>query len=169
MRNKFFNTLIIIGLALFATVLCFCLLGYLSFNALWVRYIMLLSLLIMFIGLSKAFKKFTDYNEGVACLKRAMYTLNLIKSRDINKINYVRLLSIKNQLNNAGIYISNVVNNFDLYELKRNLKQLEIIERHYSLEKRVSLNKDIILTDIQNIEETYEKIKLIQSQNELIR
>ena len=162
MKKRFFNTLALIGLISFGMFLALCLLEILSFNS-------LLSLLILFIGLSNAFKKFTDYNEGIACLRRATKTLNLIKSRDINKINYVRLLSIKNQLNNAEIYIKNVVDKYDLYELRADVARIEEIEHHYELDNRWKLTNDMILKDIEYITESMEKIKQIKSKNVLIK
>lgn len=169
MKKRFFNTLALIGLISFGMFLVLCLLEILSFNSLWVKYVLLLSLLILFIGLSNAFKKFTDYNEGIACLRRATKTLNLIKARDINKINYVRLLSIKNQLNNAEIYIKNVVDKYDLYELRVDVARIEEIEHHYELDNRWKLTNDMILKDIEYITESMEKIKQIKSKNVLIK
>jgi hypothetical protein len=169
MKKRFSNTLALIGLVSFGLFLTLCLLGFLSFNSLWIRYVLLLSLLLLFIGFSNAFKKFTDYSEGVACLRRAAKTLNLIKGRDINKINYVRLLSIKNQLNNAEIYIKNVVDKYDLYELRYDIAKIEEIEHRYDLSNRLNLTNDMIIKDIEDITESLEKIRLIKSKNVLIK
>jgi hypothetical protein len=169
MKKQFFNTLAFIGLISFGLFLALCLLDLLSFNSLWVKYVLLISLLVLFIGLSNAFKKFTDYSEGISCLRRATKTLNLIKGRDIKKINYVRLLSIKNQLNNAEIYIKNVVDRFDLYELRSDVARIAEIEHHYELDNRSNLTNEMMLKDIKDITESFEKIKFIKSNNVLIK
>ncbi|HKL74378.1 MAG TPA: hypothetical protein VJ903_05780, partial [Clostridia bacterium] len=122
MKKKLFNTLTLIGFISFALFIGLCLIEFFSFNSLWIKYVLLFSLLLLFIGLSNTFKKFTDYNEGMACLRRAVRSLNVIKGRDIRKINYVRIMSVKNQLVNAKLYIGNVVDKFDLYDLKVHLE-----------------------------------------------
>jgi hypothetical protein len=141
---------------------------YLSFDFIWVKYVLLLSLLIMFIGLSNIFKKFTDYSESIACLNRAMRSINNIKHKDIQKINFVRFLKISNQINNAIIYINNLVSDYDLYELKSRLLRLRGIKSHYSIDSKTILDKELILEDLQYIEDTLENIKDIKSMNESI-
>lgn len=169
MKRKFFNTLTLIGLISFALFLGLCLINVFSFNALWIRYVLLCSLLVFFIGLSNTFKKFTDFNEGRACLNRAYRSLNLIKGRDIKNINYVRVLSVKNQLNNAEIYLGNVADKFDLYELKSRLSGLEKIEHNYSIENKEQLTNDIILKDIEEIEKILAQLKAAQAKNIMIK
>ncbi|NLL56502.1 MAG: hypothetical protein GX242_04735 [Clostridiales bacterium] len=169
MKKRFFNTLALIGLVAFSLLLALSLLDILKFNSLPIKYLLLLSLLLLFIGLSQAFNKFTDYTEGVACLRRASKTLNLIKSKDIRKINYVRLLSIKNQLNNAEVYLKNVVDKFDLYELGADLAQINDIKHHYDIGNKHKLSNEMMVKDLQEITKSLEKVSAIKSQNIMIK
>lgn len=169
MKKKFFNTLSLVGLLIFVFFLLLALKEIISLQTLWVKYVLTLSALAMFVGLSNVIKKFTDYNEGMSCLKRVIKSLNFIKNTRVEKINYVRILSIKNQLNNAEIYLGNVVNNFDLHELKGNLAHLETIESHYHIDSKATLTNDIMENDSKYILETYENVKFIKSRNPLIK
>lgn len=168
MKKKFFNSLILIGLIMLALFVVLGVTEIFSFTTLGSRYAILVSLLILFVGLSNAFKKFTDYNEGTACLKRAVKSLNLMKFRGVHKVNHVRVLSVKNQINNARVYIGNVADKFDLYELRSDLKRLASIEKHYTLGNREALDAEIVKKDIEEINESLDKLKRVQSKNVMI-
>lgn len=169
MKKKFFRTLILLGAIIFLITISLCFLDIISFSSLWVKYLLLLGLLFLFMGLSNFLKKFTDYRESMIALKHVIKTLNKIKNTEIDKINYVHILGIRNQLDNAVIYIGNMIDNYDLYELRDNLNQLNKIKLNYSVENKSNLTNETIEKDLIYINETIENIKYIKSKNVLIR
>ncbi len=153
MRKKLFNSLIILSLALLAAVIILVIFDIAEFDTLWVKYLTMLSLLILGLSLNLSFRRLTDFDEAVSCLKRARKSIERLNLNN-KAAAFVKLLSIKNQLTNAITYLEDIIAAHDLYLLRYDLTKIIEIKEHYTQ------NGDaFILTDKETVKEDAEILK----------
>lgn len=130
MKQKILNVLIILGvLGLIATVtLIVCKIA--DFSALWVKYALLGSLLLIFAPLNFKFKRYTDVDETVFCLRRTRKAI--IKLSSEKEITYVKRLSVHNQLTNSIIMTEELLAKHDFFTLRDDLATLNAIKERFS-------------------------------------
>ncbi|MFA6867591.1 MAG: hypothetical protein WCR54_08790 [Clostridia bacterium] len=165
MKKRINLFLIIIGVVLFLSVLAMMQFAILSYSTLWVKYLLMFSLLLFFIGFSKSFKKVTDINEANNCLNSANKSITKLCDNNIKKTNRMEFLlvtNVNNQLKNAVIYLTSAVDQYDLYSLKDNILMIKKIINHYRLEDSKKRTNDNLVIDKEIISDTIAEISQLQ-------
>lgn len=166
MKRKLNYFLIILGLCIVAVMLVFMFAEIIDFESLWVKYVLLFGLLLFFIGLSRVFKRATDLNNAIACLNGAKKNINKICEKSFkSKKDIVRAASVHNQLRNAHIYLSGVVDKFDLYSLREKVKAIGEITENYSVEQMSEISCVNYEHNNELIEATLKDIEKIKKDN----
>lgn len=162
MKNKLLNTLIIIGAACLAALAALVAADVVEFGTLWFDYAVLGSILLIFVSLNFKFRKYTDFDETISCVRRAKRAI--LKITPDKDVSYVKLLSVQNQLSNASIYLEDVTAKHDLYQLKSLLKELNGVRNHYKTddELKIRLSQSVIKGDADVLDSILSSLKKIQ-------
>lgn len=160
MRKKIFSSLVIFSLAILVATLVFIAFDIINPLHLWVKYVVLLSLAILGLSLNLSFRKLTDFDETISCLKRAISSIERISFT--NKASrYVKLIAISSQLSNAITYLEDVISAYELYPLRYDLGNLNEIKVHYdkAQDNLDLLTKELVLEDIGILKSIMDAVK----------
>lgn len=157
MKQKILNFLIILGVCgLIATViLIVCKIA--DFSALWVKYALLGSILFIFAPLNFKFKKYSDIDETIFCLRRTRKAI--LKLNSEKEIPYVKRLSVHNQLTNSIIMTEELHAKHDFFSLRDDLATLNAIKENFPISEKVVLTKQEIQDYIFAIDSLIDELK----------
>lgn len=160
MKKKIFSSLVIFSLVILLATLVFIAFDIVNPLNLWVKYVILISLIILGLSLNFSFKKLTDFDETISCLKRAITSIEGINSAS-KATRYVKILTIVSQLYNAITYLEDVIAAYELYPLRYDLGNLKVIKNRYELAQDNSdlLTKDLVLEDIDILKSIMDAVK----------
>lgn len=162
MKNKLLNIFTFVGICALIGLFILLAVNVVQFGTLWFDYAVLGSILIIFLCLNLKFRRYTDYDETISCIRRTKKAI--AKIRPDTDINYVKLLSVQNQLANAEIYLDDITARHDLYQLNELSTQLKSLRSHYKSEKelKVRLNQSDLKSDIAVFDNILAELKLIK-------
>ncbi|NCA92212.1 hypothetical protein EOM82_03040 [bacterium] len=160
MRKKLFNSLVILSLAILAAIIILVVFDIINPALLWVKYIIMLALIVLGLSLNLSFRRQTDFDEAESCLKRARKSIERLNLSN-RAAAFVKLLSINNQLSNAITYLEDIIASHDLYLLRYDLGKITEIKNHYAIsgETYVLPNEAEIKEDAEIIKRTIETVK----------
>ena len=166
MRKKLFKSLVILSLAILAAIIVLVFFDIINPALLWIKYLIMLSLIILGLSLNLSFRRLTDFDEAESCLRRARKSIEKINLSN-KATSFVKLLSINNQLANAITYLEDVISSYDLYLLRYDLGKIVAIKEHYAQSGETSTlpSQETIIEDAEILKRTIEAVKNYKSLN----
>lgn len=160
MRKKIFSSLVVFSLIILITTLVFTAFDIINPLHLWVKYVVNISLIILGISLNMSFKKVTDFDETLSCLKRATKSIQRINIAS-KATRYVAILTISSQLSNAITYLEDVISAYELYPLRYDLGNLNNLKGRYdkAQDNIVLLTKETLDEDIEMLQSIMDAVK----------
>ena len=164
MKNKILNLFIFAGAVVLIGLIIFIAISEVQFGTLWVKYSILGCLLVIFLCLNLKFKKYSDYDETVSCVKRARKSVAKINSD--NGINYVKQLTITNQLTNAELLLDEFIARHESYFLKDNLASLREIKPSFKTadDTKLRLPKETVLSALQILDGILDEMRKMKGE-----
>lgn len=159
MKNKIRNLFIFAAVCVLAAFIVLLACNAVNFATIWVKYVILGCLLIIFVCLNFKFKKYSDIDEALSCAKRARKTL--IKLSPDKDVNYVKQLSLINQITNVSLNLDDVIASKECYNLKASAAQLEEMKNHFKSDDdiKLRLDKDALRADTALLDEIIKELK----------
>ena len=140
--RKFLNLFILIGFCILVA------LGVLFFTDnlivnLGIRYLFLLSCLMIFSSAYFKYRKRTIFDEAPTCLGQAEKTLRKINLNKKEKFIFIKIIRAKNYLSFAIRYLEDIIIQYDLFVLQKNVKEIKSINEKLSKQKLKELSDNI--------------------------
>lgn len=162
MKNKILNTLILIGLVALITLIVLVGFSVVEFGVLWLDYAFLGTALLIFVCLNIKYKRYTEYDEALSCLRRAKRSVSKLPAD--KDVGYVKLLTVTNQLANAENILEEIAAKRELYALKSALKELSSIRGRYRAGDSIKMrfDKSVLSGDVCALEGIIEEVKKLK-------
>lgn len=162
MKNKILNILICISLGVLITLIVLLFYNIIDIYSIGIVYAFWGSLLVIFAGLNLKFKKYSDLEETIYCLRRTRRAIASIKTG--KELSYVKRLAILNQITNSLLLMEDLISQHEYYPLKDNLTQLYAVKEQFSgdFTVKVCFDKAIISAELKVFDEVLSKLKELQ-------
>lgn len=158
MKQKILTFLILIGVCGLISTATLIICKIADFSALWVKYALLGSILFIFAPLNFKFKRYTDVDETIFCLRRTRKAI--LKLNSEKGLTYVKRLSIHNQLTNSIIMTEELHAKHDFFSLRDDLATLNAIKENFPTSgEKVVLTKQEIQDYIFAIDSLIDELK----------